>query len=123
MLIDHALDYGWDGKNGGFFEAGGTFGPVHDKRKVWWVQAEGLNTLLLMSRLYPDDPRDYRKLFETQWAYIKKNSLDPEHGEWYPDALDAGGNRKANKANEWKAGYHAGRSLMNAVDWLGDTQK
>ena len=54
---------------------------------------------------------------------IKKNSLDPEHGEWYPDALDAGGNSKANKANEWKAGYHAGRALMNAVDWLGDTKK
>jgi mannobiose 2-epimerase len=91
---------------------------VYDKRKVWWVQAEGLNTLLLMARLYPDDPRNYRKLVETQWAYIKKNCLDPEHGEWYPDALDAGGNPKANKANEWKAGYHAGRTLMNAVDWL-----
>ena len=123
MLTDHALDYGWDNKNGGFFEAGGTFGPVHDKRKVWWVQAEGLNTLLLMSRLYPDDPRNYRRLFETQWVYIQKNLLDAENGEWYPDALDAGGNRKANKANEWKAGYHAGRALMNAVDWLGDTQK
>jgi mannobiose 2-epimerase len=119
-LIDHALDHAWDAKNGGFFEAGGTFGPVHDKRKVWWVQAEGLNTLLLMSRLYPDDPRGYRKLFERQWGYVKANLTDAENGDWYPDALDAGGNPKANKASEWKACYHVGRTLMNAVDWLGD---
>jgi mannobiose 2-epimerase len=118
-LLDHALDYGWDERNGGFFEAGGTFGPVHDKRKSWWVQAEGLNALLRMSLLHPRDPRDYRKLFERQWEYMKKNVIDSEHGEWYGEALDAGGNPKANKASEWKAGYHGGRALMNAVDWLG----
>ena len=119
-LVDHALDVGWDEKNGGLFEAGGTFGPVHDKRKSWWVQAEVLNALLRMSQLHPRDPRDYRKLFERQWGYMKKNVIDAEHGEWYADALDAGGNPKANKASEWKAGYHGGRALMNAVDGLGD---
>ena len=118
-LLDHALDYGWDERNGGFFEAGSTFGAVHDKRKSWWVQAEGLNALLRMSLIHRRDPRDYRKLFERQWEYMKKNVIDAEHGEWYPDALDAGGDPKANKASEWKAGYHGGRALMNAVDWLG----
>lgn len=117
-LLDHALDYGWDKQNGGFFEAGGTFGPVHDKRKVWWVQAEGLNSLLMFSRLYPDDPRGYRKLFEQQWEYVKKNCIDAEHGEWFGDALDAGGNRMASKASEWKAGYHAGRAMLNVSEWL-----
>ena len=118
LLIDHALDYGWDEKNGGFFEAGGTFGPVHDRRKSWWVQAEGLNTLLMMSRLHPRDPRNYRTLFERQWAYMKKNVIDAGHGEWYPNALDAGGSAKANKASEWKAGYHGGRALLNATEWM-----
>ena len=121
-LLDHALDYGWDEKNGGFFEAGGTFGPVHDRRKSWWVQAEGLNTLLLMSRIHQRDPRDYRKLFERQWQYMKQNVIDAKNGEWYPNGLDAGGSAKANKASEWKAGYHGGRALMNAVDWLGEKQ-
>jgi mannobiose 2-epimerase len=119
-LIDHALDIGWDQKNGGLFEAGGTFGPVHDKRKSWWVQAEVLNALLRMSQLHPRDPRNYHKLFERQWEYMKKNVIDAEHGEWYADALDAGGNPKANKASEWKAGYHGGRAMMNAVDGLGE---
>ena len=44
--------------------------------------------------------------------------MDAEHGEWYPTALDAGGNAKAAKASEWKAGYHAGRALLNAAEWL-----
>lgn len=117
-LLDHGLDYGWDKQTGGFFETGGTFGPVIDKSKGWWTQAEGMNALLIMSRKYPDDPRRYRELFEKQWAYVKANVIDAEHGEWYPTGLDAGGNAKANKASEWKAGYHGGRALLNAVEWL-----
>ena len=74
----------------------------------------------MMSKKYPDDPRRYRALFEKQWAYVKVNVIDAEHGEWYPTALDAGGNAKANKASEWKAGYHGGRALLNAVEWLGE---
>ena len=120
MLVDHALDFGWDAKNSGFFETGGTFGPVHDKRKVWWSQAEGLGALLLMSKMHPNDPRGYRTLFEKQWAYVKKNLIDETNGEWYPNGLDGPeGNAKANKASEWKAGYHTGRTMMNVIEWLG----
>src|SRR3954452_332388 len=102
-LLDHGLDYAWDNKSGGFFETGGVFGPVYDKSKGWWTQAEGMNALLIMSRRFPDDPRGYRKLFDRQWAFVKKNVMDAEHGEWYPTALDAGGSPKAAKASEWKA--------------------
>jgi mannobiose 2-epimerase len=119
-MLDHALDIGWDNANGGFFETGGTFGPVHDKRKVWWSQAEGLNALLIMARHHPADPRNYRSLFEKHWAYVKKSLIDEKDGEWYPNGLDGPeGNPRANKANEWKAGYHTGRALMNVVEWLG----
>jgi mannobiose 2-epimerase len=117
-LVDHTLDYGWDKTNSGVYESGEVRGPVHDQRKVWWAQAEALNAFLTMARLYPDDPRNYRGLFEKHWAYCKANCIDAEHGEWYPDALDAGGNARANKASEWKAGYHTGRALMNAAEWL-----
>jgi cellobiose epimerase len=122
-LLDHGLDYAWDKQNGGFFETGGAFGPVYDKSKGWWTQAEGMNALLIMSMRFPDDPRRYRKLFDRQWAYVKKNVMDAEHGEWYPTALDAGGNAKAAKASEWKAGYHAGRALLNAAEWLGEAPR
>jgi cellobiose epimerase len=120
MMLDHALEFGWDAANGGFFETGGAFGPVHDKRKVWWSQAEGLNALLLMSKLHPNDPRGYRAVFEKHWAYVRNHLIDEVNGEWYPNGLDGPeGNAKANKASEWKAGYHTGRALMNVVEWLG----
>ena len=120
MLVDHALDFGWDAQNGGFFETGGTFGPVHDRRKVWWSQAEGLNAMLLMSRVYANDARGYRALFEKQWAYVRTNLIDEANGEWYSNGLDGPeGNSKAGKASEWKAGYHTGRTMINLVEWLG----
>jgi putative membrane-bound dehydrogenase-like protein len=117
-LVDHTLDFGWDKERCGIYDSGGVRGPVEDKRKVWWAQAEALNAFLTMARLYPDDPRDYRGLFERHWAYCKATCIDPDNGEWYPDALDAGGNVKANKASEWKAGYHTGRAMLNAAEWL-----
>ena len=121
-LVDHTLDYGWDKQSGGVYESGEVRGPVHDRRKVWWAQAEALNAFLTMGRLYPDDPRNYRALFEKHWAYCKTNGIDPENGEWYPDALDAGGKPKSNKASEWKAGYHTGRAMLNAAEWLAPKQ-
>lgn len=120
-LLDHALDFGVDAKNFGLFESGGTFGPVHDKRKVWWSQAEFLNALLLFSKRYPDDPRGYRTLFERQWAYVKKNVVDEKNGDWYQHGLDgADPTPDGAKASMWKAMYHNGRALMNVVDWLGE---
>lgn len=119
-LEDHALDYSWDKIHGGYFETGGTFGPVYEHKKGWWTQAEGLNGLMAMSRHFPDDPRHYRELFSWQWKFIQANVIDPEHGGWYPTSLDTGGDPNAAKGSEWKAGYHDGRALMNAIDWLGE---
>lgn len=117
-LEDHALDYSWDKSSGGYFETGGTFGPVYERKKGWWTQAEGLNGLMAMARHFPDDPRHYRELFSIQWKFIQLNVIDPEHGGWYPTSLDTGGDPNAPKGSEWKAGYHDGRALMNAEQWL-----
>ena len=118
-LEDHALDYAWDKAHGGYFETGGTFGPVYERKKGWWTQAEGLNGLMAMARHYPGDPRHYRELFSMQWKFIQANVIDAEHGGWYVTSLDTGGDPNAAKGSEWKGGYHDGRALMNAVDWLG----
>jgi cellobiose epimerase len=52
ILVDHALAYGWDENYGGFFQKGTTFGKPESKRKEWWVEMEGLNSLLLMHEKY-----------------------------------------------------------------------
>src|SRR4051812_45984804 len=50
-LVDHTLDYGWDKDRSGVYDSGDVLGPVRNKRKVWWAQAEALNALLVMDRL------------------------------------------------------------------------
>jgi mannobiose 2-epimerase len=120
-LVDHALDFGWDDEHGGFFDKGDVFaGRAYDTTKVWWTQAEGLNTLLVLHKKYGDKTDRYGKAFRKQWAFIEAHQLDPVHGGWYGETTREGkliGNSQ--KASQWKANYHTGRALMNVATMLG----
>ncbi len=118
MLVDHALQYGWDKERGGFFYGGSTFGEIFLRDKSWWVQAEGMNALLLMARLYPNDAEFYEKKFLEQWEYIKRYMLDRKYGEWHASGLDSNPDRTQAKATVWKASYHNSRALMNCLGML-----
>jgi mannobiose 2-epimerase len=71
-LVDHALRYAWDREAGGFFYAGpGTY-PIRIgaqslmvRTKSWWVQSEGLKTLLALSQIDPGNA-NYIKYFQAQ---------------------------------------------------------
>jgi cellobiose epimerase len=121
QMVDHALHFGWDDARGGFYEAGFYHKdrPGHtlvDSTKNWWAQAEGLNTLLMMSDLHPRDPMRYGERFTTQWSYIQANLLDRERGGWYAGGLDMQPQmRHADKGHIWKATYHEARSYINVV--------
>ena len=118
MLVDHALAYGWDGKLGGFYDHGTTFGEVEDKRKVWWVEMEGLNALLLMHEEYGRQTDLYFKAFEQQWSFIKNYQVDPEFRGIYPTVGDDSIALEKNKGQNWKAAYHDGRALLNVSERL-----
>ncbi len=122
-LVDHSLKNGFDHENGGLYEIGYYFDPdepieIIKDTKTWWAQAEALNTLLLFSKLYPQE-KAYRAAFEKQWDYIKKYMIDHERGGWYAQGLDKEPEFKEKpKAHKWKSCYHNGRALMNCVDML-----
>lgn len=122
-MVDHALANGWDDSNGGFYYQGYYFDDtdsltIISEVKTWWVQAEGLNALLMMSKLFPQETR-YYDFFEKQWAYIQKYLIDHEHGGWYEEGLDKSPEmRKADKGSIWKINYHNGRALMNCIRML-----
>ncbi|HMH31690.1 MAG TPA: AGE family epimerase/isomerase, partial [Puia sp.] len=67
-MLDHALANGWDPVLGGFYDEGyyfkgrDTISILLDS-KNWWAQAEGLNSLLLMSDYFPNDPHQYFEKF------------------------------------------------------------
>jgi mannobiose 2-epimerase len=85
---------------------------------VWWSQAEGLNALLLMAQMFPDDERYYNR-FRRQWKYINQYLIDHENGGWYHEGLDTNPMAATHaKANIWKTAYHNGRTLLNVVQML-----
>ena len=103
---------------GGFFDDGTTFGKAESKVKSWWVEMEGLNTLLLMHEKYGDKTDVYFKAFQRQWQFIKDYQTDPQfHGVYEivgPDGLPT----TTNKGYIWKAAYHDGRALLNVTERL-----
>ncbi|WP_154856296.1 AGE family epimerase/isomerase [Cyclobacterium xiamenense] len=125
-MVDHALKFGWDDGVGGFYD-GGYYFPGEDApetvkdTKNWWAQAEGLNTLLIMADLYPDDSNRYFDKFKKQWEYIQSYLIDHEHGEWYSGGLDKQPEMKRErKGHVWKTAYHNFRSLTNCDRKLRD---
>ncbi|MBM1105103.1 AGE family epimerase/isomerase [Aurantibacter crassamenti] len=122
QMVDHAIRNGWDNEKGGFYDGGYYYNPeictIEKRDKVWWTEAEALNSLLLMSKLHSEDP-NYYTLFEKQWEYIKKYMIDQENKGWYAEGLDTDpeANRLA-KAQIWKANYHNVRSLVNVIQML-----
>ncbi|NUQ20494.1 MAG: hypothetical protein HOQ09_05980 [Gemmatimonadaceae bacterium] len=120
-MLDHALRNGWDDTVGGFYDAGyyyrGKPGiTIVQDSKNWWAQAEGLNTLLLMGDLYPNDPLRYHDKFLKQWSYIETFLIDHQHGGWYEGGLDKEPQRSTGlKGHIWKAAYHDSRAMMNVA--------
>lgn len=124
-MVDHALQYGFDNKVGGFYEAGYYFKDsdsctIIRDTKNWWAQAEGLNALLLMSKIFPNEEK-YFEHFLKQLEYVDEYFIDHEYGGWYEGGLDKEPHLKEGpKGHIWKACYHEGRSLMNCIKMLSD---
>jgi mannobiose 2-epimerase len=115
MLVDHALAFGWDARVGGFYRDGTTYGPPEDRQREWWVQAEGLNALLLMHELHGRSTDVYWKAFLRQWRFMVDHQIDAEFHGLY-EMLDADGRPlPGGKGRIWKEGYHEGRALLNVT--------
>ena len=128
QMVDHALQNAWDNKYGGFYDAGYYFKnkpglTIINKEKNWWSQAEEMNSLLLMSKLFPNDPMHYYDKFSMQWKYIQTYIIDHRYGDWYANGTDIDPQIKtALKGQIWKGNYHQFRALINCVDRLKEKE-
>ncbi len=118
LLVDHALANGWDETYGGFYQDGTTFGKPESRLKEWWVQMEGLNSLLLMHEKYGKQTDVYFKAFQLQWQFIKTYQIDTEFHGVYEMVGPDGKPVNPNKGRIWKAAYHDGRALLNVSERL-----
>lgn len=118
-IVDHALDFGWDADNGGFYDAGAVFGGPFTTEKIWWVQAEGLNALLMMHARYGRQSPRYWAAFNRQWDFIQHKQVDAKNGGWYATVTREGASIPGHaKSDGWTEAYHQGRALMNVSETL-----
>lgn len=113
-IVDHALDFGWDADNAGFYDSGAVFGAPFTTDKIWWVEAEGLNALLLMHARYGTQSPRYWAAFNRQWAFIQNHQVDPIHGGWQATVTREGAGFPGRaKSDGWTEAYHQSRALLN----------
>ena len=123
-MVDHALRNGWDKVLGGFYDEGYYFKgdnkiTIIKDSKNWWAQAEGLNTLLLFSDYFPEDPLQYFEKFKLLWQYAQTYLIDHKYGDWYAGGLDKEPQHRTGfKGHIWKATYHQYRALDNCINRL-----
>ncbi len=114
-LFRYSLQYGHDGRSGGFFYTGRFNASADDLNKSWWVQAEAIVSALHMYE-YTNDPK-YLPVFEKTFRFIETKMVDWDTGEWHP-TVTVQGQAQGDKASPWKAGYHNGRAMIECIEIL-----
>jgi mannobiose 2-epimerase len=122
-LVDHALQYGWDNERGGLFDSGamtadGVVTGNLAKDKIWWVEAEQLNVLLLLHSHFGRETQKYWVAFVKEWDYITRYQVDHQHGGWYPTVREDGTPANGVKSDGWTECYHQGRSMLTVSETL-----
>ena len=120
-LVDHCLKVGFDATSGSLNSEGPADGNgTSDRSRVWWVQAESLNALLLMHERYGNEDARYWNAFVKQWNFIRTYQIDHKNGGWF-NTLSADNTplrSKLAKTDAWTEGYHQGRAMMCVIDRL-----
>ncbi len=113
--FEYSMRFGWDARNGGFWDWGPLGRPAESRIKIWWVQAEALVSALTMYRLTGE--RQFREVFERTWQFIESHMADLENREWHAQ-VDEKRKPGGRKAHEWKGPYHNGRAMIECLALL-----
>lgn len=112
-LVDRALADGFDHGSGGFVHVGRVNAPGSDPVKIWWVQAEALNALLLLHERHGRDVPTYWNVFVRTWLFIRDHHTDRENGGWHARLAADGRPEDLRKSDAWTDPYHQTRALLN----------
>ena len=131
QVLDWVIDKCWDERFGGFMQhVDYALGqpeepylitdydgvPVAWDDKIWWVQAEGL-IALCMSALRNDNEGHWRKFIDL-YAYVRKNFVEENSGEWFCFLKRNGDMLCDNLGSTLKGPYHVPRCLATLTRLL-----
>ena len=116
-LFRYALDHGFDGRHGGFYDSGPLNTQADRRDKIWWVEAEGLVAALQMYRLSGEEI--YWNCFARTLEWIVDHQADWQHGDWFA-SVSPNGKVSGVKAGPWKTPYHNGRAMLRCLDLLAE---
>jgi mannose/cellobiose epimerase-like protein (N-acyl-D-glucosamine 2-epimerase family) len=114
-IFSNAVRYGFDRKEGGFYDSGRLKKPADKSEKIWWVQAEALVTTLLMHCITGDEI--HFSYFTQTLDWIAKHQVDWQNGDWYMQ-VEKNGRASGDKAGNWKSPYHNGRAVMICLELI-----
>lgn len=118
-IFANAQEYGFDDRDGGFFESGAFRSKADGTDKVWWVQAEACVSALYMYRLTQNTM--YLKVFAKTYDFVDKSQTDWSHGEWWATVRNC--RKIGEKGQIWKAAYHNGRAMLECFALLKELEK
>jgi cellobiose epimerase len=114
-LFNYALQYGFDRKNGGFYNSGFFNARADRREKIWWVQAESLVAALEMYKFTGEQL--YWDCFSLTLDWIVNRQVDWKRGDWY-EIVHEDGTASGVKAGPWKGPYHNGRAMLHSLELL-----
>lgn len=109
-LCRSSIEFGFDARNGGFFSSGPLGKPADDTKKIWWVEAEALVSMLDMFKL-TGHPM-YYDLFAQTLDFVERHQVAREGSWWATRAADGSATPDQQRTGPWQAGYHAGRAMI-----------
>lgn len=115
-IFAYAHRFAFDDREGGFFTGGAMGRAATDRRKVWWVQAEGMLAALHLHRL--TGAAVCWQVFRATLDWITRYQADWTHGEWHAHIMPDGRPDEGDKAGPWKSPYHNGRALLACLALL-----
>ena len=81
FLVDTAWQRGWDKTRGGLYYGFDPQGSVCDDNKYFWVQAETLPALAMLSKHYPEGP--YLNYLKLLGDYCESHFIEPSSRVWW----------------------------------------
>ena len=111
--LDHAVAHGVDWEWGGVFVEGSHAGPVYDREKEFWQQAECLIGFLDGYRLFGEEK--YLRAYEVVHRFVLDRMVNRPVGEWWPLTTRLGQPIWTHMSHSWKINYHTVRAMVQSI--------